>query len=81
MIKHNHLLTNYHFRYRKELHQHGIQNLETPLLPEVDLKLPKLLGNNIEDHFYNIANQQVETFKILINQMLKAEVPKMPKVI
>lgn len=67
-------------KYRKELVSHGITNLETSILPDVDLKLPKLMGNNIEEHFYNIAKKQVEEYEKLINNILLAQVPKMPKV-
>jgi DNA polymerase gamma 1 len=49
-------------------------------LPEVDLTLPKLSGKNIEEHFYNIAKQQVESFQNLIDSLLVAEIPKMPEV-
>lgn len=68
-------------RYRNELHQHGIADLNTPLLPEVDLKLPKLSGKNIEEHFYNIAKQQVKGFQNLIKTFISTDIPEMPKVI
>lgn len=67
-------------KYRKELVSHGINNLETPILPDVDLKLPKLMGNNIEEHFFNIAKKQVQEYEILIKNILLAQVPQMPKV-
>lgn len=67
-------------KYRKELAHHGISNLETPLLPDVDLKIPKLTGKNIEEHFYNIAKQQVESYQNLIDMIITADIPKMPEV-
>lgn len=67
-------------KYRRELANHGISNLETPLLPDVELKIPKLTGKNIEEHFYNIAKQQVEAYQNLISLILTADVPKLPEV-
>ncbi|XP_070499314.1 DNA polymerase subunit gamma-1, mitochondrial [Chironomus tepperi] len=66
-------------KYRKELVSHGITNLETPVLPDVDLKLPKLMGSNIEEHFYNIAKKQVQEYEKLIKDILIAQIPQMPK--
>lgn len=68
-------------KYRRELAHHGISNLETPLLPDVELKLPKLTGKNIEEHFYNIAKQQVEAYQNLIVLIISANIPKLPEVI
>jgi DNA polymerase gamma 1 len=67
-------------KYRKELHAHGITNLETPALPDVNLKLPKLHGSNIEEHFYNISKQQVGQYQSLIDSIVTSNLPIMPKV-
>lgn len=67
-------------RYRKELTNHGIKSLETELLPDVDLKLPKLNGKNIEEHFYNIAKDQVRDYELLVKTIVKSPIPPMPKV-
>lgn len=70
-----------YFRYRKELDRHGIKSLETPKQEDVGLILPKLAGDNIEEHFLNIAKQQVEPYQKLISSIVTAEIPEMPKVI
>jgi DNA mitochondrial polymerase exonuclease domain len=49
-------------------------------LPEVDLKLPELMGKSIEEHFYIIAKQQVENYQNLIKTLLEAKLPEMPEV-
>lgn len=49
-------------------------------MDEVNLKLPKLSGENIEEHFRIIANEQVEPYQKLISSIVNAELPEMPKV-
>lgn len=66
--------------YRKELERHGIKSLETPQSKDVDLTLPKLRGNTIEDHFHNIAKEQAEPYQKLISSIVTATLPEMPKV-
>jgi len=69
----------YSSRYRQELAKHGITNLKTQLLPDVDLTLPKLKGSNIEEHFHNIATEQVEPYQQLIAAIINAKLPEKPK--
>jgi DNA polymerase gamma 1 len=68
------------FSYREELARHGIKDLEIPLIDEVDLKLPKLKGNNIEEHFNFIAKEQAAPYQNLISSLIKSELPPLPKV-
>lgn len=49
-------------------------------MPYVDLNLPKLHGKTIEDHFYNIANDQVMPYERLVVSIINAPLPEMPKV-
>lgn len=49
-------------------------------MKEVNLKLPKLEGKNIEEHFHNIATYQVEPYQELIASIVKADLPEPPKV-
>lgn len=69
------------FRYRKELDKHGIKSLETAKLPEVSLTLPKLKGDSIEDHFLQIAKEQAKPYQQLVQSIIGAELPEMPKVV
>lgn len=68
------------FRYRNELARHGIKSLETSQMDDINITLPKLSGKNIEEHFYNISKNQVESYQKLINSIVSANVPEMPKV-
>lgn len=49
-------------------------------MPDVDLTLPKLKGDNIEEHFLNIAKDQVEPYQKLIESIVMSAIPEMPKV-
>lgn len=49
-------------------------------MEDVDIKLPKLRGANIEEHFLNIAKDQVEPYQKLIVTILNSKLPEMPKV-
>lgn len=68
------------FSYRTELASHGIKSLETPKLPDVNLTLPKLKGDNIEEHFLNIAKEQAGPYQELIASIVNSQLPEMPKV-
>lgn len=49
-------------------------------MDDVSLKLPALIGDNIEEHFHNIAKQQVEPYQKLIRSIVDAKIPAMPEV-
>lgn len=67
-------------RYRRELDKHGIKSLETPKLDDVTLTLPTLKGDSIEEHFLQIAKEQAQPYQLLVQSVIKAELPDMPKV-
>ena len=67
-------------RYRADLLNHGLQIEDAPKLPQVDLKLPPLRGQNIEEHFYQIANEQSESYKDLVNSLVLSSIIPLPKV-
>ncbi|XP_053959040.1 DNA polymerase subunit gamma-1, mitochondrial [Anastrepha ludens] len=56
--------------YIAELKKHGIDVHSTSHLPDVDLQLPKLHGKDIEEHFYVIAKEQVDSYEPLINKLV-----------
>lgn len=62
----------------KTLKDHGMQSNEDQFLPDVDLRIPPLKGNNIEEHFYKIASAQAQPYLNLVNELVK-ETPTMPK--
>lgn len=49
-------------------------------MEDVDIKLPNLKGDSIEEHFYSIAKEQVEPYQKLISSIVNAQLSKMPKV-
>lgn len=68
------------YRYRLDLQKHGIKSLDNTKSIEVNLKLPKLEGKNIEEHFFNIAQQQVQSYELLIKSIVNTPLPEIPKV-
>ncbi|CRK99798.1 CLUMA_CG013106, isoform A [Clunio marinus] len=66
-------------KYRKELERHGIKNIENVQVEDVKLNLPKLRGENIEEHFQIIAKEQVEPYQKLVSQIVNSTLPEMPK--
>jgi DNA polymerase gamma 1 len=43
------------------------------------IELPKLLGQNIDEHFLTIGRKQVDKYLRLISQFANSEIPPMPK--
>lgn len=65
-------------RSSKELKRHGLKSKNIPPLEDVKLDLPGLHGDNIDDHFCWIANQQLEPYMKLINKILTVKLPPTP---
>lgn len=72
-------MTDSRFRYQQTLRSHGIKIGETPPLPDVDVKLPPLRGANLVEHFYEIANEQSQPYRHLVESLVHKGVPPMPK--
>ncbi|XP_078047794.1 DNA polymerase gamma, catalytic subunit tam [Augochlora pura] len=62
---------------KDNLNSYGINTEDATRYPNVNLKLPPLEGNDIEEHFYNIAKEQIEPYLAIINDIMK-HIPKMP---
>lgn len=62
---------------RQELAKHQIKCENTDVQEEVDFQVPPLKGKNIEEHFLNIGNEQVNPYKALLNQLLTS-IPNPP---
>ena len=62
----------------KELDRHGLKSKNIPTLEDVKLDLPSLHGDNVDDHFRWIANEQVGPYMKLINEMLAVKLPPTP---
>ncbi|XP_014216683.1 DNA polymerase subunit gamma-1, mitochondrial [Copidosoma floridanum] len=64
---------------KEELAKFGLNAERTPEIPEVNVSLPSLQGHNIEDHFRNIAQDQVQPYQVAISQLLNKDLPAIPK--
>lgn len=49
-------------------------------MKDVDLILPTLKGSNIDEHFFNIAKDQVHQYESLVSSIVSANIPQMPEV-
>ncbi|XP_017014717.2 DNA polymerase subunit gamma-1, mitochondrial [Drosophila takahashii] len=66
--------------YKDELRRHGVDIESSSPVPDVQLKLPPLRGANIEEHFHNIAQEQVQPYEELLLPLVQCqELPKRPK--
>ncbi|XP_039978863.1 DNA polymerase subunit gamma-1 [Xiphias gladius] len=63
----------------RHLQKHQLWGKETPLLPDVDLKLPKMYGRNIDEHFCILAQHQSLPYLEAANELQRAELPPMPE--
>ncbi|EDW27333.1 GL21087 [Drosophila persimilis] len=67
-------------QYKVELHRHGVDIESSSPIPDVQLKLPALQGQNIEEHFHSIAKQQVEPYEELLLPLVDChKLPSRPK--
>jgi DNA polymerase gamma 1 len=60
------------------LTRHGLWGRHVDPLPDVDIKLPPLTAKNINDHFVNLANQQLGPYLPLINSLTSGDLPPRP---
>lgn len=60
--------------------KHGIDFKSFNVLPDVQLKLPKLEGKDIEEHFYNIGESQSAPYRKLLTRLAECSLPPLPKV-
>ncbi|CAL9697294.1 unnamed protein product [Knipowitschia caucasica] len=63
----------------RHLQQHNLWDKETSLLPDVDLKLPQMYGDNIDEHFRILAQKQTLPYLEGAIQLQQADLPPMPK--
>ncbi|XP_076676684.1 DNA polymerase gamma, catalytic subunit tam [Andrena cerasifolii] len=62
---------------KDNLSSYGIKIEDATRLPEVDLKIPPLEGDDIEQHFYNIGKAQAAPYVTIIREIMK-DIPEMP---
>ncbi|XP_073687573.1 DNA polymerase subunit gamma-1 [Garra rufa] len=61
------------------LEQHKLWGKEAALLPDVELQLPQMYGNDINEHFSLLAQKQSLPYLAAASQLQKAQLPRMPK--
>ncbi|XP_011605608.2 DNA polymerase subunit gamma-1 isoform X1 [Takifugu rubripes] len=63
----------------RHLQKHQLWGKETPLMPDVELKLPRMYGTNIDEHFRILAQTQSLPYLEAANKLQLAELPPMPQ--
>nr|CAG4641448.1 EOG090X00SQ [Eurycercus lamellatus] len=66
-------------KIKTHLTAHKLWGHPTPLLPEVDLQLPKLLGNNIAEHFEKIATMLCSSYHKKLQKLIAHGIPEIPQ--
>ena len=66
-------------RSRKHLKSQGLWGKRGSILPDVDLELPPLTGENIDSHFRNVAETQSRPYLDLAVELMRTPLPPMPK--
>lgn len=62
------------------LTSHKLLSGSPTILPDVNLELPKLIGENIDDHFRKIAQRQIDGYLALLNNLYSLPfLPPKPK--
>ncbi|CAJ1057266.1 DNA polymerase subunit gamma-1 [Xyrichtys novacula] len=63
----------------KHLQKHNLWGKETSPLPDVELKLPRMYGANIDEHFQVLAKKQSLPYLEAATKLHQAELPPMPQ--
>uniref|UniRef100_A0A3Q3L1M7 DNA polymerase subunit gamma-1 n=1 Tax=Mastacembelus armatus TaxID=205130 RepID=A0A3Q3L1M7_9TELE len=63
----------------RHLQKHQLWGKEAMLLPNVQLKLPRMYGNNIDEHFRILAQKQSLPYLEAATKLHLAELPPMPQ--
>ncbi|KAI4486167.1 hypothetical protein M0802_012510 [Mischocyttarus mexicanus] len=75
--KHMHLPQKVIESIKKDLQNYGINTEDVKTIPDIDISLPPLKGNDLEEHFYNIAMEQITPYLNIVNKII-TDVPEMP---
>ncbi|XP_047352339.1 DNA polymerase subunit gamma-1, mitochondrial [Vespa velutina] len=62
---------------KKDLHKYGINTEDVKAISDVDICLPPLKGKDLEEHFYNIAMEQILPYLKIINKII-TDIPEIP---
>ncbi|KAF4792952.1 DNA polymerase subunit gamma-1 [Turdus rufiventris] len=63
----------------QHLQRHDLWGKETSTLPDVHLQLPRMYGDNIDEHFRLLAQKQSLPYLEAANELLRCELPPLPE--
>ncbi|NXL69277.1 DPOG1 polymerase, partial [Leptocoma aspasia] len=63
----------------QHLQRHDLWGKETSTLPDVDLRLPRMYGDNIDEHFRLLAQKQSLPYLEAAEELLRCELPPLPE--
>lgn len=64
---------------RRHLRRHGLEGRTTSRLSDPAIKLPKLVGNTIEEHLRHIGMEQSMPYRAMVMRFAKVALPPVPK--
>lgn len=67
-------------RLHRDLSKHGMLESKIECQPNIELKLPPLVGKNVEEHFANIAEEQSGPYRNILENLINNQLPDMPTV-
>ncbi len=65
-------------KIKEHLTAHNLWGRPTPTLPDVDLQLPHLMGDDLSQHFERIAELQCGGYREKLLTLITHEIPTMP---
>ncbi|KAM4892978.1 DNA polymerase subunit gamma-1 [Sylvia borin] len=63
----------------RHLQRHDLWGKETSTLPDVDLRLPRMYGDNIDEHFRLLAQKQSLPYLEAADGLLRCQLPPLPE--
>ncbi|NWR19517.1 DPOG1 polymerase, partial [Emberiza fucata] len=63
----------------RHLQQHGLWGQETSTLPDVQLRLPRMYGRDIDEHFRLLAQKQSLPYLEAAEELLRCQLPPLPE--
>lgn len=63
----------------QHLEDHNLWGKNTSQAEDVNFKLPKLMGKNVEEHFHKLGESQAEPYVVGATAIVNVEAPPVPK--
>lgn len=65
-------------KVKNHLTTHSLWGRPTPMIPDVNLQLPPLVGNDLSQHFEAIAESQCGGYREKLHYLISHQIPEMP---